>query len=349
MAHGNGALAAFWQQWRPRGPLLRLVPLCLLGWLIVNSSALSFMLGMEVYGSFPTFSDYMVGAFSLLSGISWVKNWGHYWQWLPLLTPLFLVSGLIWLKKPSIFTAGLLAVSGMATGPANRIFLSDLPLLSAPFAAVFLACAWVVQKIWNNWDAPAPSPQERDAQREKRAQKWPLKKKLILLAVPVLIYAGSSCLCALGGAYRQECAVAVLDCAQKPDRYRSPDWKASTFTHKWKSAERDFSLPHLIAETWKDGEFSRALLGRWPYSWRSFLYNIGSRFSFVVFFTVMYALWFWRPTWLFYSFTTAFFLTGVAWAKSRLVWQFLDPVSEYPELRELVPNFLYLWAEYSPF
>lgn len=307
------------------------------------------MLGMVVYGSFPTLWDNVVRSFSLLSGIAWALNWGHYWQWIPLLAPLFIFSGLVWLKKPSIFTAGLLAVSGMVTGPANRIFISDLPIFAVPFAAVFLACAWVVQKIWNNWDAPAPTPEQAEARKEKRAKKWPLKKRIILLAVPVLIYACSSCLCALGGAYRQECAVAVMACAQDHHKYFSKDWKANTYTYKRKGTDRDFSLPHLVAETWKHGEFSRALLGRFPYSWQSFLYNIGSRFSFVVFFLVVYALWFWRPTWLLYSFTTAFFLVGVVQAKSRLVWQFLNPVSEHPELRELVPNFLYLWAEYSPF
>lgn len=339
-----------WRKWRPGYSAGKLMALCLLGWLIVNSSALTFFLGLRPYGAFPDFRDYLMTIFNLLSGIAWAQNWFFYWLWIPLLAPLFIVCFLIWLKRPSIFTAGILAVSGMVTGPANRIFVDDLPYFSAPFAAIFLICIWLTQKVWDNWDAPAPTPEETEAKHAKRSKRWPVKKRIILVAIPLGIYVCSSCLCALGGAYRQECAVAELALGLKGDRYFPKSWRANTWTYKLKEPKPDFSMSHLIAQTWRKGEFGPALMGRVPYSWSSLIYlTSGMRFPFIVFFLTVYGIWLWRPTWILYIITTGFFLLGVCMAKGSLVWQFLYPVEEYPQLRELVPNLLYLWAKHSPF
>lgn len=160
-----------WRNWRPGYSTGKFIILCLLGWVIVNSSALTLYLGIRPYGAFPDFRDYLMIIFNTLSGIAWAKNWFYYCSWIPLLAPLFIISFLIWLKRPSIFTAGVLAVSGMVTGPANRFFVGDLPFLSAPFAAIFLICVWLAQKVWNNWDAPAPTPEEVEAKHAKRGKR----------------------------------------------------------------------------------------------------------------------------------------------------------------------------------
>lgn len=162
----NPTIAELWQKWRPQGSALKLIALCLLGWLLVNSSAICFALGMPVFGRHISFQEHVAVFFLILSGIPLLKNWLFYWPCLPLLVPLFIGSALYWLKKPSIFRGALLAVSGMTTGPANHILFDDFfMLLSVPFAAFFLAFAWIMQKIWDNWDAPAP--EEKEDGREK--------------------------------------------------------------------------------------------------------------------------------------------------------------------------------------
>lgn len=328
--------------------LKKRAPVLALGWLIVNSSAITFFLGMPVYGASPSFWKDMATVFLLLSGTYWALNWWQYWPALPLCLGFFIFGGYVWFKKPSIFSAAVLSVTGMISGPANRMLMVDLlpPLIFIP---IFLGCALIVQRVWNNWDAPAPTPEELKAQKEKRAKIWPLKKRLFLLALPVAIYVLSSSLCALGGAFATECEISLKDSDAKPRQYFSQNWRYNTYYDVGQNEKSDFSLLNLISRAWKHNEFTPAIFGKLP-SVPSVDYLLsGNRFSFVLFFACVYAFWLWRPSWTLYAFTTFFFLLGTAWAKFNLVWQFLNPAAEYPELREQIPEFLYLWAAYSPF
>lgn len=155
-----------WQDLHPSRPLKQLVPLLLLGWLIVNSSSLCFFLGMPIFGMRPTLADRILTSFTVLSGWPWLQNWVQHWIWLIFILPIFVFFWLVWLKKPSILTAGFLAVSGMATGPANLFLLGGLLPFSLVFAIMFLFFIWIVQKVWDNWDAPAPLPEEAQTDKD---------------------------------------------------------------------------------------------------------------------------------------------------------------------------------------
>lgn len=138
-----------------------------------------------------------------------------------------------------------------------------------------------------------------------------------------------------------------MNCDVHGRRYLAKNLENNTFTFNLSNPTSNFGIGHLIAETWKNGEFAPALFGRLtePGSY----YYYGRRLIFVAVFLFLYGTWFCYPSWLLYYWITAFFLAGTAYAKMELAWQFLEPVAQRPELREMVPDMLYLWAREWPF
>lgn len=323
--------------------------LAALGWFLLNFVWLFFFGLMPVYSLHPIpWSQCLVYLTGIPLALTFFKNFPF-----SLLPLLFTILGCwVWFRKPNIISGTLLIGCGASWSLSTLSFRHFLgPAMAALAFAGLLVLAWILQRIWNSWDAPEASPEEKAARSLACKKKWPLRKRIALLLLPLFLYCASSSLCALGGSYR----TMIASLTNEEVFWRDFDgtyYKSGKkiWYHKHIPKAEDLSMAGLIKYTSLNHEFLPALLGKIPTSFYSLKNSFLSmhRFGFVTIFFLLYLIWFFRPSWLGYFVLTTLFLLGVADAKSNLVWQFTVPLRDHPGLVEKVPAFLYFWATKLP-
>lgn len=332
--------------------LIRSLLLCALCWFLLNFTQLFFFGLVPVYSLHPIpWSRYFI----YLTGVPWVLTFFRNFPF-SLITLLITAIGCyFWFRKSNIITGMSLAICGAFWQIGPDFFKRGIAWLYISVALAVgaaLIAAWLLQRVWDNWDAPAPATEEKKERALAWRKKWPIRKRLALLLVPVFLYCGSSSLCALGGTYRTVVAkMAGTNVMWKEfggGYYKSGGDHIWYFNHV--PTANDCTMSGLVKYAWLNGEFGPALFGSIPHSFSSFVYDIMDmkRFGFITVFLMLYLFWFMRPSWLLYVILTTLFLTGVAIAKNDLVWQFTQPLKDAPWLVKSVPDFLYFWATKLP-
>lgn len=174
-----------------------------LGWLLLNFIWIFF------YGLMPIYSLHPIPwaeCLRCLTGIPWVllfvKNFPF--SLLPLLVTI--LGCWIWFRKPNIISGTLLVGCGASwrLSPTSFRHFTGPVMATLAFAGL-LVVAWILQRIWDTWDAPEASPEEKAASSLVYEKKWPFRKRIALILLPLFLYCPSSStaprpLCALSGA-----------------------------------------------------------------------------------------------------------------------------------------------------